>query len=54
MMTLALAAILLGVALSSYLGKITQSKSERIAVVIILYLVLLAVAFVFRAFDRFI
>jgi len=54
MMTLALAAILLGVALTSYLGKITQSRRERVALVVILYAVLLVGAFVFHLFDKFI
>jgi hypothetical protein len=43
--------ILLGVSLSSNIGKITQSKKEQLALVVIMFALLLVAGLVFRVFD---
>lgn len=51
LITFMIVTILLGVSLSSNIGKITQSKKEQLALVIIMFALLLVAGLVFRVFD---
>lgn len=51
LITFMIVTILLGVSLSSNIGKITQSKKEQLALVVIVYGLLLIAGAVFHVFD---
>lgn len=51
LITFMIVTILLGVSLSSNIGKITQSKKEQLALVVIMFALLLVAGLVFRVFD---
>lgn len=51
LITFIVVTVVLGVGLSTNIGKVTQSKKEQLALVVIMYGLLLIAALVFRVFD---
>lgn len=51
LVTFIIVTIVLGVGLSANISKVTQSKKEQLALVVVMYGLLLIAALVFRVFD---